>query len=144
MITALTALISATLFAGAALYITIAEHPARLLLDDSPQLQQWQPSYTRALPVQSGLALIGGISGAWSAHLTGNWMWVAGSVALLANWPFTLLVILPVNKRLMALAPSQASPESRRLLVRWGNLHNVRSLLGVLTTCIFALAFLGA
>lgn len=120
MIVSLAALLSATLFAGAALYISLVEHPARLGLGDGPLLQQWQPSYKRALPIQSGLALMGGAAGLLAGDLTKDWLWVAGSVALLANWPFTLLVILPVNKRLMALDPHSTNFESRGLLIQWG------------------------
>jgi hypothetical protein len=57
------ALVCATLFAGAALYISLVEHPARLCLADGPLLAQWQPSYKRALPIQSGLAIAGGVGG---------------------------------------------------------------------------------
>ncbi|MET0362709.1 MAG: DUF1772 domain-containing protein [Sphingobium sp.] len=137
----LVALLGATLFTGAALYITLVEHPARLGLDDGPLLQQWQPSYKRALPIQSGLALIGGVAGLLAFYLTNDWRWVTGSVALLANWPFTLLVILPINKRLMALDPRHANFESREMLVQWGKLHNVRSLLGTIAMLLFAAAF---
>lgn len=140
MIISLAALMSATLFAGAALYITLVEHPARLALDDVPLLQQWQPSYKRALPIQSGLAIIGGVAGLWAGYLTHDWVWVAGSVVLLANWPFTLLFIFPVNTRLMALAPNDANSESRRMLVEWGTLHNVRSALGAIAALLFATA----
>ena len=63
MLLALLALISATLFTGAALYISLVEHPARLGLDDAPLLAQWQPSYKAALPIQAGLAVIGGVLG---------------------------------------------------------------------------------
>ena len=64
---AIVALTSAALFAGAAGYISMVEHPARLLLDDTPLLQQWQPSYAKALPIQSSLAILGGLCGlvAW-------------------------------------------------------------------------------
>lgn len=140
MTVSLAALICATLFAGAAFYITLVEHPARMLLEDVPLLRQWQPSYKRALPIQSGLALIGGIAGLWAAYLTASWLWVAGSVVLLANWPFTVLVIFPVNKRLMALEPEQANAESRRMLVEWGRLHSVRSVLGAIAALLFATA----
>ena len=61
--TSIAALVFATLFAGAALYITFVEHPARLGLADRPLLAQWQPSYKRAFPIQSGLAFAGGVAG---------------------------------------------------------------------------------
>ena len=141
MIISLVALLSATLFAGAALYITLVEHPARLGLNDGPLLQQWQPSYKRALPIQSGLAVIGGLSGLLAGYLTKDWRWFAGSVAVLANWPFTLLVIKPVNKRLMAWDPRNGDSESRDLLVRWGRLHDVRSVLGTVAMVFFAAPF---
>lgn len=141
MIISLVALLSATLFTGAALYITLVEHPARLGLDDGPLLQQWQPSYKRALPIQSGLAVIGGVAGLLAGYLTKDWRWVAGSIALLANWPFTLLAILPVNRRLMALDPHHTNFESRGMLVQWGKLHNVRSALGAIAMLLFAASF---
>jgi hypothetical protein len=133
------ALISATLFTGAALYITLVEHPARLRLDDGPALAQWNPSYSKALPLQSGLAILGGVSGLAAWYMTGDWLWLAGSVAILLNWPFTLAGIMPTNKRLKTISPSA---ESRSLLLKWGKLHNVRSLLGAVATVLFGLACL--
>jgi hypothetical protein len=132
------ALVFATLFAGAALYISLVEHPARLGLADGPLLAQWQPSYKRALPIQSGLAVAGGAAGLVVGSLSADWRWFSGSILLLANWPFTLFVIMPVNKRLMAMRVSEASTESRALLVQWGKLHNVRSALGAVTALLFA------
>lgn len=133
-------LIIATLFAGAALYITIVEHPARLGLSDEALLAQWQPSYRRALPIQGGLAIAGGLAGFATAWLTGDWRWIAGSLVLLANWPFTLLIIMPVNKRLLAMSLQEAGPDSRRMLLHWGTLHSVRSGLGAVATLLFAWA----
>ena len=138
------ALVCATLFAGAALYISLVEHPARLGLADGPLLSQWQPSYRRALPIQSGLAVAGGVVGLIAGYLSADWRWFAGSILLLANWPFTLLVIMPVNKRLMAMRESEAGAESRAMLVRWGKLHDIRSALGAATMLLFAWALAGA
>lgn len=138
MLLPIIALISAALFTGAAGYISLVEHPARLLLDDGPLLAQWQPSYDRALPPQSGLAIVGGVAGIAAWAVSGEWTWAIGSVLLLANWPFTLLAIFPTNKRLKAIRPQQASSESRALLLRWGRLHNVRSMLGLAATLAFA------
>jgi len=138
------ALVCATLFAGAALYISLVEHPARLGLADGPLLAQWKASYKRALPIQSGLAVVGGSAGLIAGYISADWRWFAGSALLLANWPLTLVVIMPVNKRLMALPVSEAGAESRAMLVQWGKLHAVRGALGAATTLLFASALAGA
>ncbi len=135
---ALTALICAALFTGAAGYITFVEHPARLQLENEPLLAQWQLSYNKALPIQSGLAIVGGVCGLAAWYLSGEWLWVVGSVTLLGNWPFTLLAIMPTNNRLKAIRPDQAGQESRELLLAWGKLHNVRSALGLASMLLFA------
>ena len=132
------ALLAATLFAGAAAYITLVEHPARLRLADGAMLAQWQPSYTRALPIQAGLAVLGGAMGLIAFYQSRDWQWLVGSLVLLANWPFTLLVIMRTNKRLLATPLQNAGADSRELLLRWGRLHNVRTLLGSLAAILFA------
>ena len=137
---AIVALICAALFTGAAGYITLVEHPARLRLEDMPMLAQWQPSYAKALPIQSGLAIGGGIAGMGSWYLSGNLLWMFGSLVLLANWPFTLIAIMPTNKRLQSIRPDRAGRESRTLLLSWGKLHNIRSVLGAVSTAMFAWA----
>ena len=53
------------------------------------------------------------------------------------NWPFTLIVIMPVNHALEAADPGNAPAESRRLLQRWGALHAVRTALGLVATFVF-------
>jgi hypothetical protein len=141
---ALAALVCATLFAGAALYISLVEHPARLGLDDVALLAQWQPSYKRALPIQAGLAVLGGLSALAAWYQLGHWQWLVGAAALLANWPFTLLGIMPTNKQLLAMSSNEAGAESRRMLLQWGRLHNVRSALGSIAALLFVLGLAAA
>src|SRR5882724_8614486 len=127
----LVALIAAAIFTGAAIYVNVAEQPARLLLDDRALLTEWKPSYKRGFAMQAPLALIGFLLGALAAWQTGNWWWLAGGVVLLANWPFTIFGIMPTNNKLMAIDPGSAPPEAHKLMEHWGYLHAVRSALGV-------------
>ncbi len=131
------ALVVAALFTGAAIYINWAEQPARLGLDDQAMLEEWKPSYARGVQMQASLAVIGFILGTLEWMVTGRWIWLAGAVALVANWPFTIFVIMPVNKELEATPIERASAQTRELVEKWGMLHGVRSALGTLATLIF-------
>src|SRR3954451_4346123 len=131
------ALICAAAFAGAAIYINVAEQPARLGLDDSALVKEWQPAYKRGFAMQSSLAVLAFVLGMVAWWTTGNWRWCVGAVLMIANWPYTLFVMLPTNNRIMATAPAQADAQSRKLVEHWGGLHAVRSGLGTVATLAF-------
>jgi anthrone oxygenase-like protein len=132
------ALIIAAIFTGAAFYINFAEQPARLTL-----LAEWKPAYTRGFIMQASLALIGAALGAIAFWQLGSYAWLVGAILLFANWPYTMIAIMPTNKILMATAPEKAGPESRALIERWARLHAVRTLLGLGATIAFLIACLG-
>ncbi len=134
------ALMFSAIFAGAALYINIAEQPARLTIDDRSLLSEWKPSYKRGFAMQAPLAIIGFLLGLLAWWQTGVWQWGLGAVVIIANWPYTLYVIMPTNNLLMTTDPSAASVVSRDLIKQWGRLHAVRSALGITATLIFVWA----
>jgi hypothetical protein len=142
MIAGQLALIVAALFAGAAIYINVAEQPARLNLDDRSLLIEWKPAYKRGFAMQASLAVVGFLQGLLAWWQTGDWRWLLGALILIANWPYTLFGIMPTNHQLMALDAAQAGPESRGLIEKWGSLHAVRSALGFAATAIFLWASL--
>jgi hypothetical protein len=136
------ALLTAAVFAGAALYINVAEQPARLELDHRSLLAEWKPAYKRGMAMQASLAILGFLFGLAAWWQTGHAGWVVGALLMIANWPFTLLAIRPTNDKLMATEPSEAGPETRAMIEKWGSLHAVRTALGGAACCAFVLASL--
>jgi hypothetical protein len=124
------------LFAGAAIYINIAEAPARALLDVANRLAQWAPSYSRATWMQAPLAIGGCLCAVTLGILLADWRWIAAGVCIGAVVPFTFIAIMPTNRRLMAEASGTPTSDAPRLLTRWSRLHAVRS---VLSTVAFAI-----
>lgn len=137
MLAGLVALIVAAFFAGGALYVTVAEQPARLALDDPAMLAQWQPACQRGFVMQAPLTVVGCLLGlvAWWQMREASLL--IGAVAMIANVPWTLLYILPTNHALMATEIAAAGPQTRELVVKWGSLHAVRTALGLVATAAF-------
>ena len=138
----LLALTIAAVFAGAALYITVAEQPARLQLNDKALLSEWKPSYKRGFAMQAPLAVLGCLFGLLAWYDSGQNGFLLGATLMIANWPWTLLAIRPTNNKLMAMEPSDQNSEARALIGKWGKLHAARSLFGVAATLVFFLSLI--
>jgi hypothetical protein len=141
------ALSSSVAFFAVAAFVFLAEHPARLALsDDAAALAQWKPSYRNAAAIQAPLAGVAALLGAlcwWkaaaaSALETKDPLWLLGACASAFNLPYTVLVILPTNRALLA-AP-RGNAETRKLLVRWGHLHFLRVVAGGVSAAAFVVA----
>jgi hypothetical protein len=133
----LLAMIASAIFCGAALYVNVAEQPARLSLDDRALLAEWKPSYKRGAAMQAPLALVGFLLGILAWWQTSHPGFLIGAIAMIAPWPWTLIGIKPTNDALLATDPDKAGPQTRALIVRWGAIHGVRTALGALATVAF-------
>ena len=131
------ALVLAAAFAGAAFYINFAEHPARLGLDNNSLLKQWKPSYDAGYTMQASLVAASGILGLLATWTGQNWHWLVGAALMLANVPYTFIGIMPTNHKLKAMSEADAGPNSRAMLVLWGRLHAIRTLLGISATLAY-------
>lgn len=126
------ATISSGLFAGAALYITLVEHPVRTLLDTRAAASQWAPSYQRATWMQAPLATIGLLSGVGAGVLGAGLGWLLCALLIGAVVPITFMIIMPTNQQLLDPARDLSSTETRVLLDRWGRLHTLRTVMSLL------------
>jgi competence protein ComGC len=125
-----------SIFAGASLYITFVEHPARMQCGTEVATAEFGPSYRRATAMQASLAI-----GAFLAAVGAWWLsrapiWLIGGVLIGAVVPFTLIVILPTNKKLLDPGVSQDPDLAGKLLSRWGKLHAVRTVLSAVALVV--------
>jgi hypothetical protein len=131
------ATMAAGLFAGAAIYVSAVEHPARVSCGSELAIREFGPSYHRGAVMQASLALVGLVSGLWSAWLLRDIGLVVAALLLGLVVPFTLLVILPTNNQLLDTTLDPRSAEAAALLRRWGQLHAVRTVLGSIAFVVF-------
>jgi uncharacterized membrane protein len=125
------------LFTGAAVYVTLVEHPARVSCGSALAISEFRPSYKRAAVMQATLALVGAAAALVRWGVSGGRGWLVGGLLLGAVIPFTVCVIGPTNKRLFEGSLDLNSPESANLLTRWGRLHTVRSAVSLGAFLIF-------
>ena len=137
------AVLSCTLFSGAAIYINLVEHPARMSCDTTTARAVWAVSYQRAVPMMASLAVISFLSGVAAYVLGGSVHWLIGAVLIGLVVPFTFLGIMPTNKQLLAPGRDPGASETRILLERWGRLHAVRTALSSIASLIFLYALIG-
>ena len=87
--------------------------------------------------MQASLAAVSALLGLLAFLATYDWRWLLGAILILAPWPFTLLVIMPVNRQIEAVPNGQATAATRRLIEQWASLHAVRSALGLAATLAY-------
>ena len=97
----LVAVLACGLFAGAAVYVNLVEHPARVECGVELAANEFPSSYRRGTIMQVTLAVVSLLSSiaAWLAGAT--FWWVVAGILQVSVIPFTLIFILPTNKQLL-------------------------------------------
>ncbi|HKN02126.1 MAG TPA: DUF1772 domain-containing protein [Candidatus Binataceae bacterium] len=125
------ATLCAAFFSGGALYISVVQHPA-LMADMAAATSQFRNMYRRAARWQASNALICLLAAVLIALFTAQWWWAIGGLLVGASVPFTGLVIMPTNARLLDESAQLTPDEVFSLLKYWGTLHWCRSILSTL------------
>jgi len=125
------------IFAGAAIYINIAEHPARLECGTELAATVFPPSYNKASVMQALLALISAISACIVWYLGGSILWLAGAALIFSVIPFTVIIIMPTNLKLKSPDLDKTAASTQAMLELWGKLHFVRTVASLIASAIF-------
>jgi uncharacterized membrane protein len=144
MIPEIVATLASGIFAGAAVYVNFVEQPARFSGGVELAVTEWKPSYKRGTMMQAPLAAVGSLAALMSWGVDRGSAWLIGGLLLLLIMPYTIVVILPTNKRLESRELDLRSEEAGSLLRRWGRLHAVRSILSLVAFVIFHLRLIGS
>jgi hypothetical protein len=137
------AVLCCILFAGAAIYINLVEHPARMGCDTKTAATVWAPSYKKATVMQAPLAILSFLAGLGAWLLGGGILWLIGAVLIGLVVPFTFIAVMPVNHQLLFPGRDLSSAETRSLLEKWGRLHAVRSVLSFLASIVYLASLIG-
>jgi hypothetical protein len=138
------AVLCCVLFAGAAIYINLVEHPARMGCDTKTAATVWAPSYKKATVMQAPLAVLSFLAGVGAWLLGGGFLWLIGALLIGLVVPFTFIAVMPTNNQLLAPGRDLSSAETRSLLEKWGRLHAVRSVLSLLASIMYLGSLIGS
>ena len=138
------AVLCCILFAGAAIYINLVEHPARMGCDTKTAATVWAPSYKKATVMQAPLAVLSFLAGVGAWLLGGGFLWLIGALLIGLVVPFTFIAIMPTNNQLLTPGRDLSSAETRSLLEKWGRLHAVRSVLSFLASIVYLVSLIGS
>jgi hypothetical protein len=130
------------LFAGAAIYINLVEHPARMGCDTKTAATVWAPSYKKATVMQAPLAILSFLAGVGAWLLGGGILWLISAVLIGLVVPFTFIAVMPTNHQLLLPGRDLSSVETRSLLEKWGRLHAVRSVLSFLASVVYLVSLI--
>ncbi len=135
----LLALVAASGFSGATLYINLVEQPARLAVGGRAMIGEWVPSNRRGVVMLSILALASALLAYRDFSGTQDVRWLIGGAVILASLPYTFFVMVPLNIWL-AEVPASGRAMARRLMNDWGLLEWAQTAIGLCACAVFGWA----
>ena len=138
------ALLMCGTFFGAAVYISIAQHPALMKAGAPVAAKFFPPMYKLAAPMQIVLAVGGTLAGLIRWYLAGDALWAIGAGLLAFVIPYTLLVLKPINDQLLDANAIRPDSKTEELLKQWASRHWARSIASGLSFIAYLWAGVGS
>jgi hypothetical protein len=133
------ALAFAAAFAGAAVYVSWVEQPARMALDDKALLSEWAPSDSRGVALLAAFALISAVAAFITYFETQDDRWVFGGLIVISTWPYAYFVMAPLNNQILSLRGRDVSA-ARELVRQWGFIESGFAAIAVVAVAMFGWA----
>lgn len=124
-------------FFGAAVYISIAQHPASMKAGVPFAAKFFPPMYGLAAPMQITLAVGGTLAGLIQWYLVSDALWAIGAALLVFVIPFTLIALKPINDQLLDSNAERSGSQTEALLNQWAPRHWVRSIASGLSFIVY-------
>ena len=121
----LVSVVMAGIITGGAWAYNLEIHPALTKARPSSSLDVFTPMFNHANRTQPLLGSIVAIIALVISLKTGNWLWLVAALIMQTIAPYTIFVLMPLNRRLMAKDADPDSPALQADLKRWGGLHFV-------------------
>lgn len=125
----LLAVFVAGIITGGAWAYTLEIHPALMKAQPTSSLDVFTPMFHHANRMQPLLGAVVAIVTLIISIMTGNWYWFIAALIMQVIGPYTIFVLMPINRRLMAEDADPKNPAIIADLKRWGGLHLVRTLI---------------
>lgn len=114
---------------GVALTATLIVHPILVKVKKTSAVELFKPFFDKTHIMVLILSIFVTILAIVYSIFSGNLWWAGMSLLLHLNGPYTLLFMMPINKRLMDENVDPLSEQTANDLKRWGKLHLVRTFL---------------
>lgn len=124
-------------FFGAAVYISMAQHPATMKAGVPFACKFFPPMYNLASRLQITLAVGGTLAGIFQWYLVRDSLWAIGAALLFFVIPFTVVVLKPINDQLLDSDSKRSDAQTEDLLSQWAPRHWVRSIVSGLSFAVY-------
>ena len=126
---------------GIALTATVIVHPILLMAKKTTAIEVFKPFFDKTHIWVLILSIIVTLLALAYSILTENWWWFGTSMLMHLNGPYTIVYMMPLNRRLMDPNVDPTSEQTANDIKKWGTLHLVRTLLnGVIFLAFIVLA----
>ena len=126
---------------GVALTATVIVHPILVMTKKTSAIDFFKPFFDKTHMLVFILSIFVTFLALIYSIFTGGLGWLAISLLLFLNLPYTMIFIMPINKRLMDENVDPLSQQTANDLKKWGRLHLVRTFLnGIIFMAFIILA----